>query len=218
MVHHQPPDRGFSLVELVVVLAFLGILAGLGLPALSSFIHRSKIEGLSTQSGMLIRQARMEAMKRGVRTVVRIDVATRELIAFADVQGALATDPSDGVFNPIVGLIHRDTDYEIGRFQLPSGVSFASPTDSGVDSVDGFVNPGNPDPPDLQAIFLTDGSVLDAGAFRLADERNNYLELRVSPQASGRVQVRKHDQLLPPNHDGTHWYARGEGGSPWQWY
>lgn len=211
-------NRGFSFVEMVVAVAILGILAAIGFPPLLSYIHRGKIEGISSKTGFLTQRTRMEAMKRGVRTVVSIDPATGQVIAFADLHGLNATDPADGLFNPIGTMTPRTTDYLIGSYPLPNGVSFASPTDTGFDSVDGFVNPGNPDPPDQQAIFQTDGSVLATGAFRFADERGNYLEVRVAPQATGKTQVRKYDDTLPVNADGTHWYAKREGGQPWTWY
>ena len=217
MKNRPPRSRGFSFVEMVVALAFVGILATIGVPALLSFIERGKIQGISEQTGMLAQRTRMEAMKRGVRTVLTVDVANREVFAFADVHGAAATDPSDGIFNPIAGMTTRTTDYVIARFQLPTGVTFTSPTDTGVDSIDGFVNPGNPDPPDKQAIFNTDGSVLATGAFRFADGRGNFLEVRIAPQATAKTQVRKYNDTLPPNADGTNWYARREGGEPWLW-
>lgn len=217
MKKHPSCNRGFSFVEMVVVLAMLGILAAIGFPALISFINRGKIEGTAGKTSLLTQRTRMEAMKRGVRTVMAIDPVAREVIAFADVHGILATDPSDGLYNPIGGMTPRTTDYIIARYQLPSGVSFASPTDVGMNSVDGFVNPGNPDPPDRQAVFQTDGSVLATGAFRFADARGNYLEVRVAPQATGKAQVRKYNDALPANADGTNWYARREGGEPWTW-
>ncbi len=211
-------NRGFSFIEMIVALAILGILAGIGYPALLSFLHRGKIEGISSKTSLLTQRTRMEAMKRGVRTVVSIDPATRQVIAFADVHGVAATDPSDGIFNPIGGMPARTTDYVIARYDLPTGVAFASPTDTDLDSVDGFVNPGNPDPPDQQAIFSTDGSVLATGAFRFADQRGNFLEVRVAPQATGKAQVRKYNDTLPVNADGSHWYAKREGGQPWIWF
>lgn len=211
-------NRGFSLVELVLALAVIGIIATMAVPALISFIHRGKIEGISGKTSLLTQRTRMEAMKRGVRTVVMVDPATGEVFAFADLHGAAATDPADGLFNPIDGMTPRTTDYMIARYTLPSGVSFESPTDTGLDSIDGFVNPGNPDPPDKQVVFQTDGSVLATGAFRFADQRGNFLEVRVAPQVTGKTQVRKYDDSLPLNVDGTNWYARREGGQPWQWY
>ena len=218
MRKHRTNPAGFTVVEMVLVVAVVAIIATMAVPALISFIHRGKIEGISSKTSILTQRSRMEAMKRGVRTVVSIDTATNEVFAFADIHGVLATDPPDGLFNPIDGMTPRTSDYAIGRYRLPSGVSFTSPTDTGMDSVDGFVNPGNPDPPDRQVVFLTDGSVLATGAFRFADERGNYLEVRVAPQVTGKTQVRKYDDSLPANADGSNWYARREGGQPWTWY
>ncbi len=59
--------------------------------------------------------------------------------------------------------------------------------------------------------FLTDGSVAATGAFRLADPRGNFLEIRVEPQATARVQVRKWNDA-----DGK-WYTRDQGAKPWEW-
>ncbi|MDX1385812.1 MAG: prepilin-type N-terminal cleavage/methylation domain-containing protein, partial [Thermoanaerobaculia bacterium] len=161
MTKHDSTQRpGFSAVELLVVLAILSIVATLVLPNLMQLLHRSKIEGTCGRTAMLMQKARFEAIKRGVPTVVAIDPVENVVFAFADVHGVAATDPSDGLFNPIGGAVHRTTDYELGRHQLPFGVSFTSPSDSGMDSVDGFVNDGEPDPPDKQAIFLPDGTIL----------------------------------------------------------
>lgn len=218
MTRDSRERQGFTAVELLVVLAILSIVASLVLPNLMQMVHRSKIEGTCGRTAMLMQKARYEAIKRGVPTVVSIDPAANEVLAFADVHGAAATDPSDGLFNPIDGMVYRETDYELGRYRLPFGVSFTSPSDSGMDSVDGFVNDGDPDPPDKQAIYLPDGTILDTGAFRFADERGNFLEIRAAPIATAKLQIRKHDLSLPANGDGTHWYARREGGEPWHWF
>ena len=217
MRSRRPPERGFTAVEMLIVLAIVSMAASLLLPNLMAMVHRGKIEGTCGRTAMLMQKARFEAMKRGVPTVVTIDPATNTIFAFADVHGAAATDPSDGLFNPIDGMVYRSTDYELGRYRLPAGVTFTSPDDTGMDSVDGFVNDGTPDPPDKQAIYLPDGTLVDSGAFRFADNRGNFLEIRAEPIATAKLQIRKHDLTLPANGDGSHWYARREGGKPWHW-
>lgn len=209
-------QAGFTLVELLVTLAVVGALFGLALPALQNMMHRSRVQGSVQEVAILMQRARFEAIQNGFPSVVRIEPSTSEVIAFVDLHGTGLTDPSDGVFNPVAGEPFRTTDYELGRFTLARGVEFREPggaTD--LNSVDGFDNPAPL--PDDQAIFQPDGSVEDAGAFRFADDRDNFLEVRVSPPATGRLQTRKFNPDLPVNSDGTHWYAPAEGGEPWEW-
>jgi hypothetical protein len=202
---------GFTVVEAILVVAIVGIASGLVLPALQQTIHSSKLRGIGRSTTAQLRKARFEAIKRGVPCVVRISPASREVIAFADVHGPALADLPDGVFNPVAGQPPGATDYELERGPLPAGVSFKFQLLTDLASVDGFNNTGNPDPPDDQAIFQTNGSAMDAGAFRFGDERGNYLEVRIDPPSTARVELRKWSAA-----DGV-WRSQGEGGYTWTW-
>jgi hypothetical protein len=202
---------GFTLVEAILVVAIVGIASALLLPAMQQLLHTSKMRGICRSTSAQLRKARFEAIKRGVPCVVRISPASREIIAFADVHGPALTDLPDGIFNPVAGQPPGATDYELERVVLPAGISFRFLADMDLDSVDGFTNTGNPDPPDDQAIFLSDGSANDSGAFRFGDQRGNYLEVRVDPPATARIEVRKWSDA-----DGV-WRSQGEGGTTWSW-
>lgn len=203
---------GFTIVEALLAVAIIGIASALLLPTLQQLIHSSKIRGICRTTAAQMRKARFEAIKRGVPSVVRIDPATREVIAFVDVNGPALTDLSDGIFNPVAGQPPGATDFELERVLLPPGVDFIFQATSGLASVDGFSNTGNPDPPDDQAIFLPDGSINDAGAFRFGDQRGNFLEVRVDPPATARIEVRKWTDEA-----GGVWRSQGEGGATWRW-
>jgi prepilin-type N-terminal cleavage/methylation domain-containing protein len=103
-------------------------------------------------------------------------------------------------------------------------VQVCAKTDEGVITVPGgslelprtisFDAPGSLDPVTLTGdcfVFLPDGSVRETGAIRLADVRGNFLEIRVQPQATARVQVLKWDD------DDGEWYSRDQGGKAWEW-
>lgn len=212
--HRRPQrSRGFTIVEALIVVAVIGIAVAIGIPTMQRLLHRTKMENVARETAMLMQQARYEAIKRGVPVVVRIDPTTREVITFADVHGGLdVTLPSDGLFAAIPGAAARTTDYELGRLLLPPGVDFvneAGQTD--LASIDGFSENDDQGFPNLLAVFLSDGSIADVGAFRFGDDRGNYLEARVDPQGTARVEVRKWDDV-----DGD-WYGFGEGGKPWNW-
>ncbi len=195
---------GFTFIEMLVVLVVLLIAAALGFPALQNMIVRSKLEGIARETGMLVQQARFEAIKRSVPTVVRIDLDKRQVVAFADVNGAAIGDPPDGIFNPVAGQPRRGTDYIVGgTLQLPSRIEFQAPGGQAV--IEGLTAVGG----EKVLIFATDGSVSDDGAVRFADGRGNFLELRVEPRATARVELKKWD--------GSFWRAAGEGGVPWNW-
>jgi type II secretory pathway pseudopilin PulG len=214
---------GFTLVEALVVLAVAMMILLLGFPALQNMIVRGKLEGAAQQASTLLRSARYEALKSGgaagagrswtARVVVKADFATEEIVTFVDLNDGLGASRSDLLFNPVAGAPAKSTDYELGRFRLPSGVRFWGPSDAapeGPSAIEGWTaDPAGSALPPL-AVFRSDGSIEDSGALRLGDQRGNRLEVRVSPEATARVEVRKQGT------DGV-WRARGDGGKAWEW-
>jgi prepilin-type N-terminal cleavage/methylation domain-containing protein len=212
------PDRGrrgFTLIELLVVLAIAMILMAISVPALWTAMHQAKMRGVSQETAVLLRQARLEAVKRSAQAVVRILPAAaagdREAVeAFSD----LNSDGKLSAGEPI-----------LGRVELPTGVYFKAPPELyGVDSVDKFS-------PDLAsaslphvATFLSSGAIEKLGAFRFGDTYGNFLEVRVAPEATARVEVRKCSVCTDADDD-TDWYASGDGGTrssangwkAWEW-
>lgn len=85
--------------------------------------------------------------------------------------------------------------------ELEDSVKFEAPSGQGA----AVMVPGN------CFVFLPDGSVEETGAFRFADVRGNFLEVRVEPLATARVQVRKWDET------DNEWYTRDQGGKAWEW-
>ena len=181
--------RGFTLVELVVIMAVVAIILSLGLPALQNMIHRSKIEGAARTIAAMMRTARFEAVKRSAQVTVRIDTSSNDAVSFIDTDGDFILDGGE---------------LRLGQLNLPGGVTFSGPAAQPfVDGLDTMGTAG-------WASFIADGSVPTSGAFRLADARGNFVEVRVEPAASARVQIRKWD--------GSDWLFQGEGGSGWEWY
>ena len=204
-----PRDRsaGFTLIELLVVLGFLALAATLAVPAIQNLIVRSKTEGFAREASVLMQRTRLEAIKMNRAGVVHIDPANRRLAAFIDAD-------LDGTFNPDPDEPYRTTDYVLGRIPLPANVEFQDPDGAqDQDSVFGFtpVDVGHPDA--RGAYYQADGSVADEGAFRICDVRDNCLEIRVSPPATGKVELLKRQ-------DGK-WVDSGDPGDedfvPWKW-
>lgn len=184
------PARGFTLVELLVTLAVLGVLILIGMPALDRAIYsarvRSAIQDISSQT----RAARLEAVKRSRRSYVVADFATNEVVVWREDDGTDTLTAGDAL---------------IRRIPL-ARLDFWGPADAdpeGPDAVLGFV---------AQTLtFLPNGAALNAGAFRFGDGRGNFIEVRIEPAATGRVSVRKW------NEDDSAWREQGEEGESWEW-
>lgn len=185
---------GFTLLELLVVLALMAVLFGLGLPALKNMIDREKLLGAAREISVVMRNARLEAIKGSGATTVAVDIdpSTRTILSFVD-------DDDDAVLDAGERVLSYST--------LTAGVYFKAPTGSGIDDVvDGLERTGTTG----VARFNADGSVDAVGAFRYADQRGNFLEVRVDPRSVARVKIRKWD--------GTDWFSRDESPGPWYWH
>jgi prepilin-type N-terminal cleavage/methylation domain-containing protein len=194
--------RGFSLIEMLVVLALAAILMFFSVPALLTTIRQSRLRGIAQETTVLMRQARLDAIKTSAQAVVRI----------------VPPSPADPI-GRIEAFSDRNSDGKpdagepvLGRVEVPARVFFKNPAGA-VDkaSVEGFsANAEDSSMPNI-ARFRSDGSILALGAYRFADDSDNYLEVRVEPEATARVEVRKWNEAR------NDWFANGVNGEAWSW-
>ncbi len=191
--------RGFTLIEILITLAIMMALALFTLPEFFAILNRSKLEGMARQTAVLMRAARLEAIKQSCYGVVMLEPANDRVIAFVD-------NDRDGVYEPA----NVPPERLIGRVDLPARVHFQDESgNQDMASVEELENDDTPVAlPAGQVMYQQDGSVLDTGALRFADEKGNVLEVNVEPKSTGRVEVRKFQ-------DGD-WIGNREGGKVWK--
>lgn len=196
--------RGFTMIETLLVLVLLMILMSFAIPSLLGMVRQGKLRGAADETATLMRLARLEAIKRSCPTVVRVldaDGDTPERVE------AIVDCNSDGI---------QDADKKsLGTLPLPPRIHLLAPPNlAGKDSVKDFsADPAGGDA--KVAIFQGDGSIRIPGAFRFGDETGNFLEVRVAPQATARIEVRK--CLACVADDDADWYANGQNGRSWTW-
>jgi type IV fimbrial biogenesis protein FimT len=85
--------RGFTLLELMIVIVMIGILVTLGVPAISTQMRDRRTNQAAHQVALLFRQARAMAMGRGGAVLVHFDSGTISQ-GRVEVREALDVDPA----------------------------------------------------------------------------------------------------------------------------
>jgi prepilin-type N-terminal cleavage/methylation domain-containing protein len=191
--------RGFTLIEMLVVMALMLALVAIGIPSLQNALHQSKMRGMVQEISIALRLARIDAIKTSSQGIVQIVPSTGPGVL--PLVRVFSDRNSDGKLDA--------TDPVLASFYLPTGVAFEDNTGKvDKDSVEGF----STDPaggPNI-AIFRGDGAIAEPGKFHISDPYENHLEVRVkSPRSTARIEVLKFE-------NGT-WVANGDNGKAWTW-
>ena len=114
-------ERGFALIEMLCVLAIIGLLAAIILPAIPRATTRAKLESYAVQTAALLKADRNAALRRQVQVTTLIDAETRSIRS--GVTGHVIRLPGDVSLDAM--LASRCADRNVGRSIdfFPSGMS-----------------------------------------------------------------------------------------------
>ena len=118
---HASGERGFALIEMLCVLAIIGLLAAIILPAIPRTTTRAKLESYAVQTAALLKADRNAALRRQVQVTTQIDAETRSIRS--GVTGRIIRLPDDVTLDAM--LASRCADRSAGRSIdfFPSGMS-----------------------------------------------------------------------------------------------
>ena len=201
MLPGRPSGRGFSFVELIVVMAIMGLILAIGIPYFATILHRSRVDGVAREIDMTVLAARLQAIKRG-----------------SNVGVVVSTDPSapNGEYNATVTFLDADSNGVLDTTTTPPDVILHTdpldPQGHRVElRIDG-TNLASPSaaPATAYFVFTSFGSVGSGGdkGVYVLDTHGNVLQTAVTTAASGKVALTK---LIS---GGTPPYQT----PPWKWY
>lgn len=96
----QNRNRGFSLIELLIVVAIIAVLAALAIPNFLTAMESMKLQNVMNSYTQLHRTARMQAI-RGNRVVAIWpwwDAGSQQIMYFADLDNDFMPDPNEAQF------------------------------------------------------------------------------------------------------------------------
>jgi len=114
-------EQGFALIEILCVLAIIGMLAAIILPAIPRATTRAKLESFAVETAVLLKADRNAALRRQIQVTTQVDAASRAIRS--GVTGKVIRWPSDVSVDAI--LASRCADRVAGRSIdfFPSGMS-----------------------------------------------------------------------------------------------
>jgi prepilin-type N-terminal cleavage/methylation domain-containing protein len=98
----QKQNRGFSLIELLIVVAIIAVLAALALPTILTAIENMKLQQTLSSYAQLQREARTAAIRSNRMVTIWLwwDAPTQQLIYYADLDGDFQLDSTEPQFMP----------------------------------------------------------------------------------------------------------------------
>lgn len=113
--------RGFALIEILCVLAIIGLLAAIILPAIPRTTTRARLESLAVETAGLLKQDRNAALRRQVAVATQVDAEARAIRS--GVTGRIIRLPNDVTVQAM--LASRCANRPAGRTIdfFPSGMS-----------------------------------------------------------------------------------------------
>jgi general secretion pathway protein H len=114
-------EQGFALIEILCVLAIIGLLAAIILPAIPRATTRARLESYAVETAALLKADRNAALRRQIQVRTQIDAAARSIRS--GVTGRIIRLPNDVSLDAV--LAARCADREAGRSIdfFPSGMS-----------------------------------------------------------------------------------------------
>jgi general secretion pathway protein H len=114
-------ERGFALIEILCVLAVIGLLAAIILPAIPRATSRAKLESFAVETAALLKADRTAALRRRVQVTTQVDAASRSIRS--GITGRTIRFPADVALDTY--LASRCADRNAGRSIdfFPSGMS-----------------------------------------------------------------------------------------------
>lgn len=96
------PASGFTLLEMMIVIAIIGIVAAVGLPSFRYLTSSTKVKSASTELYLGLIRARNEAVKRN-----RLVSVSKNAAGWAAGWQIIADDNQDGVFTGADRMVHE---------------------------------------------------------------------------------------------------------------
>jgi len=109
-------DRGFTLLELLIVLGLIGILSAIAIPTLSESTNRNAVWTASEQIGSQIRQARLKAITRNTPFRVVFDCPAARQYRVLIVDGTI--DDAD--------RCSQTLEHDSGVLVMPTNVTYTA--------------------------------------------------------------------------------------------
>jgi len=189
-------NKGFSLIELLIVIAIIGILAMIGIPEYGRFIAKSKVRRAANDLLQNMRLARTMAIKENRTYLITFNEGTANTyrIGFdGDSNGSLL-DVVDGYGNGPVRVINLQDEYG-------NEIVFGTSTDTGPDQPDSCPNCINiagstvslsPTVPSRE-VFNPDGTVDFTGAVFITHNGRGFTYMLRISYRSGKFDLWKWD-------------------------